>query len=190
MCEWHTSFALWQSDIQFGNAKFSCLSATASFLYIFNDHCQLFKVQVIISSHVSWYLWHCRMFLTDRVTLYSPAHKSAGLSYNSVPFLDLATDERHHYNTVILPTLQTTYCVLLIMWTHLFQHGIFWVCKCKITLICSCVKARKNIILYFDEYNNFCSQYVFSQTHGYMEDPLTATDHSAGEAQRCLDMVI
>jgi len=42
---------------------------------------------------------------------------------------------------------------------------------------------RRNLILYLDEYNNFCS-------HGYMEDPLTATDHSAGEAQRCLDMVM
>jgi len=130
------------------------------------------------------------MSLTNRVTLYSPGHKSASLSYNSVPFLDLATDERHHYNTVILLTLQTTYCVLLIMWTHLFQHGIFWVCKCRITLICLCVRARKNLILYFVEYNNFCPQYVLSQTHGYMEDPLTVTDHSAGKAQRCLDMVM
>jgi len=84
------------TDIQFGNAKFSCLSATAGFLYIFSDHCQLFKVQVITASHAYWYLWQCRMSLTNRVTLYSPADKSAGLSYNSVPFLDLATDKRHH----------------------------------------------------------------------------------------------
>lgn len=55
-CVSGTLHLLCESDIQFGNAKLSCLSATASFLYIFNDHCQLFKVQVIIASHASWYL--------------------------------------------------------------------------------------------------------------------------------------
>jgi len=52
------------------------------------------------------------------------------------------------------------------------------------------VEPRKNLILYSDEYNNFCFQYVLSQTHGYMENPLKATEHSAGEAQRCLDLVM
>jgi hypothetical protein len=81
---WVAHFSCFVTDIQFGNAKFSCLSATAGFLYIFNDHCQSFKVQVITASHASWYLWQCRMSLTNRVTLYSPA--------DSVSFLDLATD--------------------------------------------------------------------------------------------------
>ena len=125
------------------------------------------------------------MSLTNRVTLYSIAHKSAGLSYNSVPFLDLATDERHHYNSHI--THPTNY--LLCTTSHVDTFIPAWYFLSK-SLICSCVKARKNLLLYFNEYNNFRPQYVLSQTHGYMEDPLTVTDHSAGEAQRCLDMVM
>lgn len=71
-----------------------------------------------------------------------------------------------------------------------FIPAWYFLSKCRITLICSRVKARKNLLLYFDEYNNFHPQYVLSQTHGYMEDPWTVTDHSAGEVQRCLDMVM